>query len=106
MLDLADELLHARLGELLGVQALRSLVERVVRVDRAVLGVFLVEQAEVVDRKGRSRLLVERGNLVQDVDRLLVVTLREQELGPGGETRCESRSAGPETGRELTTPGR
>lgn len=81
MLELAGKLLKTGLGELLSVERLLSLVERVVRVDRVGLAVLLVEEAEVVDRQCWRRLLVEGRDLVQDANRLFVVTLGQEELG-------------------------
>lgn len=82
MLELATSLAQAELGELACGELARASLERLVRSNRLALGELLVEQAEVIDRERRRGLLVERGNLVQDVDSLLVAALREQELGP------------------------
>lgn len=86
MLELPDELAESRLGKLLRVEWLGNLVQGVFGMQGAALAVLLVEEAEVVESERWDRLLVERRNLIQNVDRFLVATLGEEELRTAGES--------------------
>lgn len=78
--ELADGLLEADLGHLAGRELARSRRQGLIGRDRLALAVLFVEKPEVVDRELRLRLAVEGGDLVKDVDGLLVLALGEKEL--------------------------
>lgn len=99
--ELADGLLDADLCHLAGRELARSRRHGLVGCERLALAVLFVKKPEVVDRELRLRLAVEGGDLVKDVNGLLVLALGEKELRAVQKLRVSRRGTAKERRNET-----